>query len=122
MLRTLPHRVLPVALLLVVAGCMSWSGARPLSGFEAPGVGSEVIRVLRTDGTLIVLHDPVIANDSLAGALASKNGMRLAIPVSDVQEIQSRRVDPLRTTGAIAGGLLGGWIAFWTIVFLAVPW
>lgn len=101
---------------MVASGCQAWHPvARPTADGPLPG-DPQTVKVTRTSncgekptlqcaatrGT-VVLHNPRIAGDSLIGYYDVANRERVAMHVRDVVSIESRGVDPLRTTGAALG-------------------
>ncbi len=63
------------------------------------------IRVTLPDSSQIVLHEPTIAGDSVAGVV---HGRDSSVAASDVKQLAIRKVSGGRTFGAVVGlGLLG---------------
>ena len=101
----------------VATGCTSWSGpVRPAPEVLVRPRAVEA-RVLRADGTFLVLRDPTIRHDSIAGRLGG--GPDTALALSDVARLEVRRPDGLRTAGLVLLGAALPFVAFlllWTTV------
>jgi hypothetical protein len=52
----------------------------------------------------VTLYGPRIQGDSLIGYFDRDNRERLAIALTDVTNVETQKVDKLRTTGAVLGG------------------
>ena len=96
------------AMLLVMTvcgtGCQAWhlEGVAPESLLATrPGA----IRVTRTDGSRVVLEEPVLRNDTVSGLVADKREgqQQVSIPMADVQQVETPRFDVARTFGLFAG-------------------
>ena len=100
-----------------VTACQGWHQvARPAPGGTLEG-NPEVVRVTRTMGCgptpsrscmesrgTITLYAPRIQGDSLIGYYDRESRERVAVAVSDITNVESQKVDKLRTTGAVVGG------------------
>ena len=82
----------------------------PIVFRRAPGAGlgrnrPRAIRVTRTDGSRVVLEDPVLRSDTVSGLVADKREgqQQVSIPVADVQQVETPRFDVARTFGLFAG-------------------
>ena len=82
--------------------CTEWStetmSARNLIESSHPSR----IRVTRTDGTHVVLNQPVLQSDTLVGQV---KGSRSAVPVADVTGVAVRRTNTVNTV-LLIGGLI----------------
>jgi hypothetical protein len=68
---------------------------------------------------IIRLYNPRVAGDSLIGFYDRANRERVTIPVGEVIGIESREIDPYKTTGAAIGiGLVVAAAAFAAIAIL----
>ena len=119
--RLLPLRRtgLLVVTILSGMGCYTWrvESLTP-EAVLAAGQPTEV-RVTRTDGSMIVVRDPVLRADSLTGAI-SRHGTRedARIPLADVHQIATRQFSAGKTIGLVVGlaaGIYGGYVAVWLI-------
>lgn len=93
-------------LMLSTAACHSW---RPQST-PAPQVveqmnGRGTVRILRRDGSVMVLASPQVAGDSIVGTTGNPP-QRAAVAVADVQRIDTRRVSATRTGGLAVGTIV----------------
>jgi len=119
-------RYLTLSLCLAgLTACRGWHHAgkpAPDGRFEG---NPEVVRVTRTQGPMptrecmanrstVTLHGPRIHGDSLIGYFDRDSRERVAIPMSDITNVETSRVDKLRTTGAV----LGGAVVTYVVVFL----
>lgn len=108
-----------IVVVVLISGCQGWQQIpRPAadSGLQgSPGM----IKVTRTMGCgstpsracmerrgTLTLHNPRIQGDSLIGYYDPDNRERVAIPIADVTNVEAKKVDKLRTVGAVAGGAL----------------
>jgi hypothetical protein len=101
------------ALLLLLAylpACHSWrtETVTPQAVIEAKH--PEQIRIIRADGKKQVLHQPAVVADTLRGTAREP-----AIPVSDVQALQTRHGDTGRSIllglGIVVGAMVAAGIA-----------
>ncbi|MFL5527757.1 MAG: hypothetical protein ACJ791_00195 [Gemmatimonadaceae bacterium] len=112
-------------------GCHAWTAVtKPSADGSLPG-NPRSVRVTRSVGcgdkpatdcvakqTTLVLHSPRVAADSLIGYYDEANRKRVAIHVREVISIESRSVDPYRTTGVILG--VGALLAIGAVIGLVV--
>jgi len=94
---------LAVLLALALGACQSWS-RRPVVSPEPDRVRflSGPVRVTRTGEPPVVLVGVRISRDSLIGNERARPYGRVAIPVSDVGKVETRRLDPLETAAVVA--------------------
>ena len=89
-------------LLCYLAACTSWhveEGVSPLQFIttEHP----RVVRLTRTNGSHIEIHDPrIAAGDTLMGI---RNTVLSRVAVSDVTQVATPRFSPVRTIGVFVG-------------------
>src|SRR5207245_9306451 len=89
--------------------CQTW---------HVPGIAPEsllatqprTIRVTRTDGSRVVLEDPVLRSDSMSGLVADQREgqQQVSIPIADVQQVETPRFDVARTFRLFAGPVVLG--------------
>ena len=128
-MKTRRHVILLV--MMLTSGCQGWHPvARPTADGPLPG-DPQTVKITRTSncgarptlecaaarGT-VVLHNARIAGDSLIGYYDVANRERVAMHIRDVISIESRGVDPLRTTGAALG--VGAILAIGVVIGLLV--
>lgn len=90
----------PVLLLaLPTSGCYHWGGA------PAPGPGGaqrvpNPVRITRADGSIVILHDAFVSNDSIVGYFGDSpdRRQRAAVAVAQVRRVEGREIDVLMTT------------------------
>lgn len=121
---------LAVILAGALSGCQGWHQvAKPTPGGNLEG-NPEEVRVTRTAGCgptpsrsciesrgTITLFNPRVQGDSLIGYYDRANLERVSIAVSDITNVESRKVDKLRTTGAVLGGAV---VAYFVVAALVV--
>lgn len=94
-----------VAVLAVVTACTTWSrqSAPPAQVVsQHPGA---LVRVTRTDHSVITLRGAAVVNDSLVGTTDDKARLRVAIPIADVASVDTREVSAGRTAGLGLGAV-----------------
>jgi hypothetical protein len=74
------------------------------------------VRVTRTDGSKIIVNQPVLRADSLSGAIRRHGDQEdIRIPLADVQQVATRRFSAGRTLGLgfglVAGGLMAVYLS-----------
>ena len=108
------RRAIAFSLLLLtpLSGCHSWAGTRHLPPAR-PGVDRpiEKLRVLRTDGTLLVLHDARVREDSVFGyerpPRESASARPVGMALEDIEGFELRRFSTGKTALAVLGGVAG---------------
>lgn len=114
------NSLLLAVLAVTATACQGWHTlATPARGGSLEG-NPELVRVTRTMGCgphptrscvaatgTVTLYNPRIEGDSLIGYYDSAQRERAAIAVSDITNVEARKVDKTRTAGAAIGsGLL----------------
>lgn len=111
-----------LAAVVSASGCGAWvpeSPNRPelvAKGEEGP------VRIVRRDGSSIVLVAPIVADDSLVGSTQVEPPQRIAIAVSDIQSVDKpkfsfdKTMDGVQTTTTVTLGII---FTFTTLVILA---
>lgn len=97
-------RSLPLVIVLTaVTACTTWSRqSAPPAEVVSKHPGA-LVRVTRTDHSVITLRDASVANDSLVGTTDDKARLRVAMPVADVASVDTREVSAGRTAGLGVG-------------------
>jgi hypothetical protein len=94
------------ALGLHAGACMSWK-TQPVSPDHIVAQDPDQVRVTLGNGSKVVVARPAIIGDSLIGAPTGANpkrsAQRLAIPLSDIQSVEVRRVNAGKTALLVAG-------------------
>ena len=90
---------------LALGACKSWQ-PQPLVAHPPQRITGDA-RVTRTDNSEIVLRAPVVAGDSLAGNAGIAE--RVAIPLSDIRTVKTRRTDASLTFLAVAAAALAAY-------------
>ena len=105
------RRAIALALLLwYVPACTTWQVQQGITPQQLIAARQpDAVRVTLPDSSQIVLHEPTIAGDSVAGIV---HGRDSSVAASDVKQLAIRKVSGGRTFGAVVGlGLLGALIA-----------
>ena len=107
----------PAVLLLIsmmVGGCTHWETQSVFpAGYVIAGQ-PPVVRVSRTDGRRVVLHRPAVVGDTMYGVAPNRKAdpsTRPAVPLSEIDAIAVRRIDPWGTLGVTLGIAAVGAIA-----------
>jgi hypothetical protein len=118
--------------LIFASGCHAWQPVL-VPGPDQPIAGTpNTLRITRRTNcgatpsadcapakAIVVLYSPRVQGDSLIGYYDRANRERVAIPVRDVLGIESREIDPYKTTGmAIGIGLVIAAVAVATFAIL----
>jgi hypothetical protein len=100
-----------VTVAALLAGCRSWqpTDAAPQS---VAGPRARALRVTVRGLDALVLHEPRVVADSLVGMVDVAEGQpraRFAVPLADVERVDTRRFDAGLTVGAFifAGSVVG---------------
>jgi hypothetical protein len=82
--------VLLLATTLTASGCVSWrrQNASPAEVLADPKV--EVVRVITSNQTPVIVYQPRIVNDTLSGLPTEMAIQRVHIAVSDIAEVATR--------------------------------
>jgi hypothetical protein len=109
--------VAPAVLLLMsttVGGCTHWKTQAVFPAEYVIARQPPVVRVSRTDGGRVVLHRPSVAGDTMYGVARNRKAdpsTRPAVPLSEIDAIAVRRIDPWGTIGVTLGVAAVGAIA-----------
>lgn len=88
---------------LLSSGCHSWQvQSVPAAELLAASSPPAEIRLKLLDSTQLVLREPRLTGDSVAGMM---RGTRAAVPVADVAQVAVRRFSPGRTVGLVAASV-----------------
>ena len=82
---------------LVIAGCQTYHQIAVSPGSQ-PARALGTVRVTRTDGAVLVLHDAVVLGDSIAG-IPEGSSARLAMALTGVSRIDSKEFNTGRSVG-----------------------
>jgi hypothetical protein len=96
--------ILLMSALILQGGCRGWieKPIVPDTGIAIPRRG--LVKVTKSDGTVITLTDSFITNDSIAGLLSAVPHQRMAIARTNVTKIEVRgdtTPEGVRTAGKI---------------------
>jgi hypothetical protein len=101
-------RIMAVALIIGLPGCMRWKVVPVPRPPAPPNVVSDQSRVRLTSGQAVGFLTLVVASDSIFGVRNNDARTRLTISHDQVRRIEVRQKDPVKTfglLGAIAGVL-----------------
>ena len=96
------------ALLLVITvsgvGCQAWH-VQDIAPESLLATQPRIIRVTRTDGSRVLLEDPVLRSDTVSGLVADRREgqQQVSIPIADVRQVETPRFSVERTVGLFAG-------------------
>jgi hypothetical protein len=102
--------ILLMSVVILQGSCRGWieKPIVPDTGIAIPRRG--LVRVTKSDGTVITLTDSFITNDSIAGLLSAAPHQRIAIARTNVTHIEVRgdtTPKGVRTAGMIYLGFVG---------------
>lgn len=101
--------VLLPALAVVPAGCQTM---KPMGLDQLSGARPAKVWVTRTDRSVIVLTDPQIVNNRLAGF---QDDVYQVFPADEVRQIAVRRIAAGRTAALVATGAAGAFALMWAL-------
>lgn len=99
-------RMAMLVLLLGMPGCVRWKPVPVPAPPAPPNVISNLSRVRLTSGPSVDFLTLVVAPDSLFGVRNNLARTRMTISFDQVQRIEVREKDPVRTM-ALIGGVIG---------------
>ncbi len=106
---------------LGLVGCSSWRMSTPLHSIPS-SYDASVVRVTLRDSRMLTIYQPRIFGDSVVGwrepPRRSSDVGTVSAALADVQEIERREFDPLKSAGLVAGMYLGA-KALYAAMFLA---
>ena len=102
------RRTRRLAFILLLNACYAW---RPVQLTPTHPLGeNERVRVVRSDGSTLVLVAPRVVSDSLVSERPG-SAARLAIPMTDVRRTDTRRLNRGRTALLVIGVAAGAYLA-----------
>jgi hypothetical protein len=90
------HAALGIVLLL--SGCQSWRVQEVSPAEFMAERRPDAVRLGRPDGSQLVVQQPMVRNDSVVSQAA---GDTTGLPLSDVSAVAVRKVDGIKTVGAV---------------------
>lgn len=100
-----PRSFALLPIVAVLAACTTWAHqSAPAAQVVADHPGA-LVRVTRTDHSVITLRDARVAGDSLVGTTDDKARLHVAMPVADVASVDTREVSAARTAGLGVGAV-----------------
>jgi len=109
-------RVLSAAALLSLSACTSWHAQTGPALQVVARHERGPVRVVRNDGSVLVLRTPSVVGDSLVGVGGSPP-RRTSVALADVKRVDARELDPLKTGGATVGALLAAGVVGLIVAF-----
>lgn len=85
--------------------CTSWYG-RTAPNLTPRSFDATTIRITRYDRSVVMVHRPRLQQDSVVGwsdRPGTPEAVPVGIPLADVQRVEKRGFDPLKTVGVVAG-------------------
>ena len=88
---------------LAAGACTSWHAqSSPAPEVVARQHGRGSVRVLRRDGSVMILQTPSVVGDSIIG-VGGDPPRRTGVALADVQRVDARGFSPTRTGGLVLG-------------------
>jgi hypothetical protein len=100
-----------VLLLAYLPACHSWRAETVTPQVLIETKHPDQVRVVRTDGTEQVLHQPAVVADRIHG-----RANELPVPLSEIQRIETRYTNVGLTALGVAGGLVVVGLATWVAI------
>ncbi|HEX6314826.1 MAG TPA: hypothetical protein VFZ73_08205 [Gemmatimonadaceae bacterium] len=104
------NRMAVMLVLMCLPGCVRWKQVPVPTPPAPPNVVSNMSRIRLTNGQSVEFLTLVVATDSLFGIRNNLARTRMSISFDQVQRIEVRQKDPLRTLAVI--GLIAAGIFF----------
>ncbi len=114
-----PLRRLVACILLpcCLLACVSWNTQEASPQQVLEDEQPDKVRVTLSDGSQVVLEEPVVSGDTLTGVAT---GQQRSIPLADVSALAVRKTDASRTLGGVVRGLVvtAAFVAFFGVAYL----
>ena len=104
----------PLLVSMMVGGCTHWKTQPVFPAEYVIARHPPMVRVSRTDGRRVVLHRPAVVGDTMYGVPRNRKAdpsTGPAVPLSEIDAIAVRRIDPWGTIGVTLGVAAVGAIA-----------
>lgn len=92
---------------IALAACTTWARQSAPPADVVASHPAALVRVTRTDHSVITIRGAQIVSDSVVGTTNDDARLRVAIPVADIETVETRAVSGARTAGLGAGIFLG---------------
>jgi len=96
-----------LAATIALPACTSWAGQSAPPAQVVASHPDALIRVTRADHSVVTVRGATVVGDTLIGTTNDDARLRVAIPVADVEAVDTRAVSGARTAGLGAGLFLG---------------
>lgn len=95
------HRWLPVVIVATLAlpACTTWARQSAPPAQVVASHPDALVRVTRTDHSVVTVRDAKVVGDTLVGTTNDDAHLPVAIPVADVEAVDTRAVSGARTAG-----------------------
>ena len=117
-MRSVHRSVATWLLVLNLAGCHSWRSEALAPAQLVPAEHPKVVRVTRSDGSILILRHPTVRDDSMVGIGPDSAEVRL--PLQDVRGVEVRRFSAAKTTGLVLGVAGGAALAVGAAYLIAL--
>lgn len=107
MFRTRPWHLLVIAGTLALPACTTWAHQSAPPADVVASHPDALIRVTRTDHSVITLRRAKLVGDTLVGTTDDNARLRVAVPLTDVESVDTRSISGTRTAGLGVGVFLG---------------
>lgn len=109
-IRRIVHGLMLVLLLPGATACTSWRAQQLVPSPDAGQLPDRAYLVTRRDGSQLLVRDARLHADTLharlAGAPRGMQGESIAVPMSEVANVETRRFSTTRTAGLVGGALV----------------
>jgi len=109
-----------VLLLGFDSGCTVFRRAQ-LEQVAGASTARQVVRVVRTDGSRVMVFGAAIRGDSLVGRQLNYDGEPIAMARGDIRSVAIARVDMLRTSIGVAM-VAASVVATWVLLVSLIGW
>ena len=108
--RRVVHNLMLVSLMPGATACTSWRAHRLVPSSNAGQLPDVAYLVTRRDGSQLLVRDAQLQRDTLharlTGAPRGTQGGIIAVPMSEVVHVETRRFSAVRTAGVVGGTLV----------------
>lgn len=103
------HGLLFVLFIPTGSACTSWKHAELAPVPASDSAPSQTVRVIKRDGSQLMLHAAQLRGDTLHGSLVNVTDgaevIAIALPMADVADMRVRKFSTGKTVGLVAGSL-----------------
>ncbi len=104
------HGILFVLFVPTGTACTSWKPVELAPVPASDSTPSQTVRVIKRDGSQVMLRNPQLSGDTLHASLANvaggAQGIAIAVPIAEVADMRVRKFSPGKTLGLVAGSVV----------------